>query len=198
MIDKYGAGQDPYCYPGTTTLRNLLDIQDDGLLAAAERDLSRLAAGELTFELPPYDLGYLCRLHRLLFQDIYAWAGELRTLDIAKNSTRFCTVQRLIPEADKLFNRLRAKNWFEGHPRDALIVLSAEFYGDLNMVHPFRDRNGRAQRLLFEHLIINGGYQIDWSPVGRDEWIDANVAAVHCGYAGLERIFARCIGSAIE
>ncbi|MEH3024240.1 MAG: Fic family protein [Pseudomonas oryzihabitans] len=198
MIDKYGAGQDPYCYPGTTTLRNLLDIHDDELLGAAERDLSRLAASELTFELPPYDLDYLRRLHRLLFQDIYAWAGELRTLDIAKDSTRFCTVGRLIPEANKLFAKLQAANWFEGQFRDALIVRSAEFYGDLNMVHPFRDGNGRAQRLLFEHLIINAGYQIDWSPVARDEWIDANIAAVHCDYAGLERVFARCIGPALE
>lgn len=92
MIDKYGVGQDPYCYPGTTTLRNLLDIRDDKLLAAAERDLSRLAASKLMFELPTYDLDCLCQLHRLLFQDIYPWAGELRTLDIAKDSTRF--VQR--------------------------------------------------------------------------------------------------------
>lgn len=198
MIDKYGTGQDPYCYPGTTTLCNLLDTRDDELLAEAERDLSRLAASKLTFELPPYDLNYLCRLHRCLFQDIYSWAGELRTLDIAKDSTRFCTVHRLIPEADKLFARLRAKDWFERQSREALIALSAELYGDLNMVHPFRDGNGRAQRLLFEHLIINVGYQIDWSPVARDEWIEANIAAVHCDYAGLERIFARCIGTAIE
>lgn len=144
MIDKYRAGQDPYCYSGTTTLRNLLDIRDDELLAAAERDLSRLAASELTFELPPYDLKYLCRLHRLMFQDIYPWAGKLRILDIAKDSTRFCTVHRLIPEADKLFARLCAKNWFEGQSCDVLIALSAEFYGDLNLVHPFRDGNGRA------------------------------------------------------
>lgn len=122
----------------------------------------------------------------------------MRTLDIAKDSTHFCTVHRLIPEADKLFARLRAKDWFEGQSREALIALSAELYGDLNMVHPFRDGNGRAQRLLFEHLIINVGYQIDWSPVTRDEWIEANIAAVHCDYAGLERIFARCIGTAIE
>jgi len=198
MIDKYGAGQDPYCYPGTTTLRNLLDIQDEELLAAAERDLSRLAASGLMFELPPYDLNYLCRLHRLLFRDLYAWAGELRTLDIAKDSTRFCTVNRIVPEADKLFARLRTANWYEGLSRDALIVQSAELYGDLNMIHPFREGNGRAQRLLFEHLIINAGYQIDWSPVGRDEWIDANVAAVHCDYRTLEQIFARCIGSVID
>ena len=198
MIDKYGAGQDPYCYPGTTTLRNLLDIRDDELLAAAERDLSRLAASKLTFELPPYDLDYLCQLHRLLFQDIYPWAGELRTLDIAKDGTRFCTVHRLVPEANKLFAKLQAENWFEGQSRDVLIELSAELYGDLNMVHPFRDGNGRAQRLLFEHLIINAGYQIDWSPVARDEWIAANIAAVHCDYRALDQIFARCIGFAIE
>lgn len=84
MLDKYGVGQDPLCYPGTTVLRNRLDLTDDQALHDAERTLSEIAAGSIDFALPPYDLTYLQRIHRTLFEDVYEWAGELRTVDISK------------------------------------------------------------------------------------------------------------------
>jgi cell filamentation protein len=65
------------------------------------------------------------------------------------------------------------------------------------MVHPFRDGNGRAQRILFEHLIINAGYEISWWAVEADEWTRANIAAVACDYQPLIDIFERCIGQQI-
>ena len=91
MLDKYGVGQDSYCYPGTSTLINRLGLRDDLALSKAEHDLSQIAASEIDFELPPYNLAYLQQIHRHLFKDVYAWAGELRTVDIAKADTRFCT-----------------------------------------------------------------------------------------------------------
>ncbi|MEN5065217.1 putative adenosine monophosphate-protein transferase Fic [Achromobacter aegrifaciens] len=196
-MDKYGAGQDPYCYPSSFTLRNRLDIRDDALLAQAEQDLSEIAASQIDFSLPPYDLAYLKRLHRTLFQDLYDWAGELRTIDISKGGTRFCNTSRIEPEADKIFAALARANWFKELPRSALIAEAAVAYGDLNMIHPFREGNGRAQRLLFEHLIINAGYEISWWSVEQREWVDANVAAVICDYAPLEAVFQRCVGQPI-
>ncbi|MNT81573.1 putative adenosine monophosphate-protein transferase fic [compost metagenome] len=65
------------------------------------------------------------------------------------------------------------------------------------MIHPFRDGNGRAQRILFEHLIINAGYEISWWPVEEGEWLRANIEAVFCDYDALVRIFERCIGRSI-
>ena len=88
MLDKYGVGQDPLCYPGTTVLRNRLDLTDDQALHDAERTLSEIAASAIDFDLPPYDLPYLQRIHRTLFVDIYEWAGELRTVDISKGTWR--------------------------------------------------------------------------------------------------------------
>ena len=74
-MDKYGVGQDAYCYPGTTVLRNRLNIQDDDQLFQVERDFSELAASQIEFQLPPYDLAYLQGVHRTLLMDVYAW-GE--------------------------------------------------------------------------------------------------------------------------
>lgn len=159
--------------------------------------MTSIAASEIEFISPPYDLSTFKSLHKQLFQDIYEWAGEVRTIDTSKDQTRFCTADRIVPEADKIFRRLQAENWLEGLSRAELIKRIAEYYGDLNVVHPFREGNGRAQRLLFEQIIINAGFQIDWWPVGEGEWLQANVDAVSCHFETLEHVFERCIGEAV-
>jgi cell filamentation protein len=197
MVDKYGAGQDHYCPPGSTVLRNRLNLTDAKTLAQAERDLSEVAAESIDFAPPPYSLSYLQAIHRRLFSDLYDWAGELRTVDISKDDTHFCVTSRIEPEANKLFKVLADANWFQDLDRTNLINASAELFGDLNVVHPFREGNGRAQRILFEHIIVNAGYEISWWPVEPGEWIQANIDAVGCDYAGLVRVFERCVGQAI-
>ncbi|HEX8540839.1 MAG TPA: putative adenosine monophosphate-protein transferase Fic [Pseudomonas sp.] len=198
MLDKYGVGQDPYCYPGTSVLRNLLDLTDDQTLSEAERALSEVAADAIEFAPPPYDLSYLQSVHRRLFVDLYEWAGELRTVDISKDSTHFCTTSRIEPEAKKLFTHLAQANWFQGLDRSALVAASAELFGDLNVVHPFREGNGRAQRILFEHIIVNAGYEISWWAVEAQVWLQANIDAVVCDYKALTGVFERCVGQPIS
>ncbi|OCR23039.1 cell division protein Fic [Pseudomonas syringae] len=198
MLDKYGVGQDPYCYPGTSVLRNLLDLTDDQTLSEAERALSEVAADAIEFAPPPYDLSYLQSVHRRLFADLYEWAGELRTVDISKDSTHFCTTSRIEPEAKKLFTDLAQANWFQGLDRSALVAASAELFGDLNVVHPFREGNGRAQRILFEHIIVNAGYEISWWAVDAQVWLQANIDAVVCDYKALTGVFERCVGQPIS
>lgn len=195
-VDKYGVGQDPYCYPGTSVLRNHLNLRVQSMLDDAERELSSIAASEVVFHPPPYDLSSLQALHRHLFKDIYPFAGKVREVDISKGATRFCNVSRIEPEAAKLFAWAGARQWFQGLERPALMALLAEFFGELNMLHPFREGNGRAQRLLFEQLVIAAEYPIDWRPISPDEWIHANISAVACNYAPLADIFDHCIGQA--
>jgi cell filamentation protein len=195
--DKYGIENDLYCYAGTTTLKNLLDILDDSALADAERDLTAEAADGLDFLPPPYDLDSLKAIHRHLFARIYSWAGELRTVDISKGATRFCTVVRIEPEAGKFFEGMTRLDWLEGLSRDNLIAKVAELFGDFNVIHPFREGNGRAQRILFENLIINAGYEISWHDVDPEAWVIANVAAYNVDYEPLRAIFEKCVGGMI-
>lgn len=166
-------------------------------MSEAERDLTAIAADQIDFQLPPYDLAYLKGIHRQLFRDIYDWAGELRTVDISKGETRFCNFKRIEPGVDKLFETLSEADWLEGSDRGSLVTAAARYYGDLNIIHPFREGNGRAQRLLFEHLIINAGYQVDWWQAEPDEWLQANMDAVVCDYAALTDIFEKCTGDVI-
>jgi cell filamentation protein len=93
-------------------------------------------------------------------------AGELRTVYISKGGMHFCDATRIEADSTKLFRLVASAGGFEAVARSDLVVAVAELHGDLNIIHRFRDGNGRAQRILFEHLIINAGYQIDWWGVG--------------------------------
>ena len=194
MLDKYGIGNDSYCYENSDVLINLFDIRDGELLHEAEREISNVNADTIEFSPPPYDLYYLRSIHRVLFQEIYSWAGELRTVDISKADTRFCTVRRIEKESEKIFDCLKQEDYLTSLSRDQLVVKTAEYYGDINVIHPFREGNGRAQRIFFEHLIVNAGFHISWDGINPERWIEANEAAVVCNYAPLADIFENCIG----
>ncbi|SFY31995.1 Fic/DOC family protein [Azotobacter vinelandii] len=197
-FDKYGVGQDPDCYPGTEVLKNLLDLRNDEDLGEAERYLSEVAAERLEFVEPPYSLETLKYIHRTLFSDTYDWAGKIRTVKISKGKSQFCLPDRIEPEAAKEFRKMEHVGWFEGYPRDKLVTAVAESYGMLNVVHPFREGNGRTQRILFEWIIVNTGYEINWWVVDQQEWIEANIRSYHGDDGHLVQVFDRCIGLPIQ
>lgn len=88
-FEAYDAFEDPYVYPGTTVLRNLLDIRDQAELEAFEVEISMLRAEE---PLPAGDFGpaHYCSVHHHLFQDVCAWAGQYRTVRTSKGGHVFC------------------------------------------------------------------------------------------------------------
>ena len=197
-LDKYGVGQDPYCYSGSNVLINKLNITDEIDLENAERDLTQIAAETIEFSPPPYDFQFYKALHHQLFEAVYPWAGKVRTVDVAKGSTRFCTASRIEPEAGKIFSNLARENWFSGCTRDQLIENIAEFIGDLNVLHPFREGNGRAMRLLSDFIVINAGYQVDWAPVDSALWLQANIDSVACDYHAMQQVYSLCIGGELR
>ena len=193
-LDKYGTGRDPYCYRDSDVLCNVLNIENSADLEEAEKALTALAALQIELKPPPYDLDYLKTIHQYLFDDLYEWAGELRAIDLTKGSTRFCNYDRINPEANKIFGTLRKAGYYINHERSNLVAAVAELYIELNMVHPFREGNGRAQRILFEHIIINCGFEFDLEGISQREWVDANIAGVRCNYEPMKELFEHCIG----
>ena len=189
MVDKYGTGQDPYCYSGTNVLINKFNIKNETTLNDAEREITTAALQNISFQVAPYDLNYFKRLHFILFNHIYDWAGEIRTIDISKENTRFCTSSRIEPEANKIFEDLKQKNYYQDCSHEIFIENLAELYADINMLHPFRDGNGRTQRILFEHIALNCNYIIDWGAVTTEKWIIANIHGANCNFKPLGEIF---------
>ena len=195
MVDKYGTGDDPYTYKGSNVLINKFDIRDPLILEEAEAEFTELAASSLSFKEPPYTFETLRDIHRALFSDLFGWAGEIRSIDISKGTTRFCSCQFIEQESNKLFDRLGKKNFFEGLTTDLFIKNLAEYYCDINVLHPFRDGNGRSQRILFENICINSGYNLNLSGISVEEWVEANILGYHGNYSAMERIFEKCVST---
>jgi cell filamentation protein len=158
-----GAAGDPYADPASGVLRNLLGITDAAELAQAEAALSASRLIDLELRRLPgrYDLAHLQAFHRYILGDIYGWAGQLRTVSIAKGSV-FCLPQHLESYAADVFGRLGAADRLRGLARDPFIAALAGFLADVNALHPFREGNGRAQRAFFSQLAHDAGHHIAW------------------------------------
>jgi cell filamentation protein len=165
---------DPYTYPGTDTLRNRLGITDDKTLTEAERRLTQARGAEaarLTF--PATADGYRA-LHKHLFQDLYEWAGQDRTVDIAKGGARFAHVPYIARELDKLFADVGAKSGLRGLPRDEFFDRLGNHINEINAIHPFREGNGRTMRHHAARLARDAGHPIRIASIDKTAWMDAS------------------------
>ena len=167
------------CYPGTTVLINKLDLRDQTALDQAERISVTLHAAELeaTTYTEPFTFDFYCSLHRDLFQDLYDWAGELRTINLSKKGTNFYHTDELLQYGEAKFQYLASEHDFQGLPKTELAEKIADFYHEINMLHPFREGNGRTQRLFFTLLIRRCGYSIDFANCDMDELMMATIYA---------------------
>jgi cell filamentation protein len=172
----YDAVADEYCYPGTTVLKNKLDIKDAAELAAFEAEVSDARADE---EIPPGDLDFehFKAVHRHLFQDVYDWAGEPRTVRISKGESTFCFPENIEREAKRLFTQLRADNFLQDLSPAEFARRSAEFLATLNVIHAFREGNGRTQLSFFLLLADQAGYTIDLDALDPDAFLQAMIAS---------------------
>lgn len=152
----YAAEEDPWCYPGTSVLRNKLNLRNQAELEEFELAFFLTRAEE---PVPGGQLDYrhYKTLHHHLFQDMYEWAGEIRRIRIGKAGSWFCYPEYIDAEMQRLFERLKSDRHFVGLPHEALVKKSADFLADLNAIHPFREGNGRTQLAFLIMLIENAG-----------------------------------------
>lgn len=134
----YDAFEDPYAYPGSNVLQNRLDIRDARQLEAFELEVSALRAEE---PLPQgnFDAPHYCLIHHHLFQDVYDWAGQYRTVRTSKDGNAFCYPEYIRSEMDSLFERFQPGQFADCNPEE-FASLVAKFLGELNAIHPFRER----------------------------------------------------------
>lgn len=167
------------CYSGTSVLINKLGLKTQDALDEAERVAVTLHSVELEQSEPsqPFTFAFYCSLHKTLFGDLYNWAGELRTVNLFKKGTAFYPAETLQELGAAKFQYLAKEKEFQGLTHKAFVNKIAEFYHELNMLHPFREGNGRAQRLFFILLIRRGGYQINFADCDMDALMSATIYA---------------------
>lgn len=184
-----------YCYPGTDVLENSLDIRDGGRLSAAEIQLVSIRLYQL--QVQPvhgnFDLKHLCSIHRHIFQDIYEWAGKLRTVNIAKKSL-FCLVQHMQAYSMTIFPAYYNDCTGAKDSRDKFIHVFTAHYADLNALHPFREGNGRSQREFAREICLECGYALDLRHTDHEEMTAASIDSLDRGdNTKLEAVFQKCI-----
>ena len=160
---------DPYLDPQTGILRNLLGATTAEQLAEFEGDLiSSRTIQLLTYDLVPHtcDLAEVQGIHKHIFQDLFDWAGDIRTIDMRRGDGEFFAPREGIEiNAFHVFEALREKNQLRGLGREEFVHELADFYDQLNFIHPFRDGNGRTQRLLWSRVALKAGWVLDWRPI---------------------------------
>jgi cell filamentation protein len=166
----------PYIYPGSTVLRNKLGITDASELDYVERALvaQRAAEGIPTGR---FDLAHLQAIHGHLFQDVYDWAGQLRTVEISKGGHQFQFRQFIETGMADVHGRLDKARFLKNLGRDEFAKSAGVIIGDINYVHPFREGNGRTQLFYLEQLAENAGHTIDLGRIEPKRWIEASKAA---------------------
>jgi len=189
----YAAGADPYCYKGTAVLKNKLKLRDPGQLAAFEAEISAQRADE---PLPPGELdrNHYLAIHHHLFQDVYAWAGCIRTIRISKGPASFCYPENIEGELERIFSWLSAENLLQGLSSEKFAAKAAHFLAELNAIHPFREGNGRTQNVFLVLLADRAGHPLDMDRLDPQSLLSAMVAS----FGGNEAQLAKVIGKLLR
>jgi cell filamentation protein len=194
-MSRYDA-DDTYCYLGTDVLRNKAEITNAEDLDAYEGELSTLRSIEI-LENPiagQFDLAHLQRIHLALFQDVYDWAGKVRIVDISRGNSRFANVRFIESAANEIFNKLARENWLKGLNADLLSKRLAHYLSEINALHPFREGNGRVQRIFISQLSQTAGHQLDYSDLEQEQIYHA----MELAFNGDESILANLILERLE
>lgn len=162
--------------PDSGVLRNKIGASTAKELRGAENDLLEFRAAELrsrpSLVARTYDLSHLKALHFHLFQDVYEWAGELRTVGIAKgegDDTSFIPPLEIDRPVAHVTTRIVESDRLRRLPEGSIIAEITYLYDYLNFAHPFREGNGRTQREFFAQLLAESGRGLSWARVELDD-----------------------------
>ena len=167
---------DPYTYPGTDVLRNIPDIHDSQRFAGFEANATTARLAEL--DAAPlkgqFDVAHLKAIHKYIFQDVYFWAGEFRTVNVSKGGSLFGAAPFVELALDGVLLKLSGERYLKGSDLSSFARRAGFYLGEINAAHPFREGNGRAQREFIRELGFEAGFVIDWSRINQHQMMAAS------------------------
>lgn len=163
------------------TMQNKLGISDAKELELIEYDITAANTQKVLKNSRPkkFNLELFLDLHRQLFEEIYNFAGKIRTVNISKpdSPVPFCYVDFIPSEANRIFGELERDKYLVGLSQPDFVEKLTYYASELNALHPFREGNGRTTRLFLDLLCNNAGYFIDFSLASRRAILHADTEA---------------------
>lgn len=195
-----GYSMDPLrtdCYENSTVLINKFDIRDEAQLDAVERSITSGLIAKAMIEMPfeNVDFKFYKNLHNYVFSDIYEWAGSVRSIDMSKKGTNFCSATKINERAERIFLNLQTTDYLKMVPTDEFVNEFTDLYCDLNYLHPFREGNGRIQRLFLNMLLRYNNKTINFANIDKDLLMIATIKSVSGDVFMLRDIFKENIKS---
>lgn len=191
-MPEYDAIDDPYCYPGTTVLKNLRNLRSRGALTRFETAMTALRFDEALPE-GRLSVRHYRAVHHHLFQDVYPWAGKTRTVRISKNGSAFCYPEYIDAQLKQAFGRLRRQGYLRDLPVGDFATDAADFLSELNAIHPFRDGNGRAQLAFMAAVAAKASHPLRLHRLAPNIFLQAMVSSFHGDNGPLVRELRRLI-----
>ncbi len=175
--DVYTTTQSIYCYPDSNVLKNKLNIRENKLLKTAEEEITLIKQMEL-LKNPirgNFSKAHLMNIHKFIFEDIYSFAGKIRQEQISKADTMFYPPNLIDGELDKVFTKIKEKNMLRETDEEKVFDHLAYVMAELNIIHPFREGNGRTIREFIRLMAKRMGYDLNWGNVDKDGILEASI-----------------------
>lgn len=174
----YDVFPDPYCYAGTTVLKNIPGLRTAEALEQFETAMTTLRSEE-PMPLGAFDAPHYRAIHRHLFQDVYRWAGKLRTVRINRGQSHFCYPENIAHSLADLFGRLAENDFLRERDAADFAVDAAAVMAELNQIHAFRDGNGRAQLAFLVMLAQQAGHALSLHKMNEEAFLNAMIASFY-------------------
>lgn len=194
--DVYTTVQSIYCCPDSNVLKNKLNIRDLRELKDVEEKfvaikqlvlLQKPIPGRLT-------INHLLRIHRFLFEDVYPFAGHIRREQISKGETLFFPPDLIKRELRRVFGEIHETGMLQEKKPQSQIQHLSHVMAELNIIHPFREGNGRGIREFIRCMAQVYGLTLNWGNADQNTMMDAAIASVYDDMAFCE-ILHQCLES---
>lgn len=205
-INETLSNQSRYCYPNTDILINKLNIKNIDSLEKAEKSLSLLRLTHLQMyglDIPfKFDVSYYLKIHYYIFQDLYPFAGEIRGENIIKGNTPFCRPEFIFNYLKETLKQME-KDLYKLTDKESVIEFLAYYYQEINIIHPFREGNGRVLReflresIIYINNILKTDYELDYSEItkiDRENLMNGSIlASIRNDQTLLNRFFSKTL-----
>lgn len=190
----YEARDSVYCYKGTNTLVNKLNIKDSSALENYETSVIGLKLMALNKKgiTGKFDVNHFVGIHKFLFEDIYHFAGLFRTENIAKDYFQFAEWEYIESELTRLLDELKKENFLANISKEDFAKRLAYYWAELNVLHPFREGNGRATREFLRQLALKNGYILNLQNVDAQSLLNASIKSI-IDTSALEELLYKCL-----